>query len=319
VQPVTAAPGDDWQGKYQVLQGKYNTEVPALHKALAEANGTINHLNGIVQNISMRVQQLEAAPPVAPTPAPAPVLPQFTPPAAAPESPALPSLDPELFEGYGNEMVDMVKLVNTQAEYIESLRAQMGQVGERVELSAKDTFYAQLDQVIPGWEYANTDPSYIQWLQHPDPFAGIARQQLLTNAFEALDAQRVARFFLAWKQEAGIQGDFQPPSGALQPITPMTTSAPVTPMVSAQSTAQPNPAYTVAQPIVPISGGMAGMVMPSSVAGHDASPTQIEVPLVTRQQYQQAVNDFLQKRIPEAEYNAIATNFQKCIAAGKVV
>ena len=43
-QPIHPQPqGEDWQARYNVLQGKYNAEVPGLQRALAEANATINH------------------------------------------------------------------------------------------------------------------------------------------------------------------------------------------------------------------------------------------------------------------------------------
>ena len=59
--------------------------------------------------------------------------------------------------------------------------------------------------------------------------------------------------------------------------------------------------------------------MPNSAAGHGGPPLQTETPLVTRADYQNAVNDFIQKRITQEQYNAIATNLQKCIAEGRVV
>jgi len=309
-QGVTPAPapsqpqGDDWQAKYNVLQGKYNAEMRQYQTALAEANATITHLNGFVQNLSSRVSELEQAGGAA------------TPPAqhqGQPPGSEFKTLNPDDFEGYGDEMVDMVKLVNAQAEYIRGLENRIAGMGERVETTSRETFYTTLDGLVPNWEAANADPGFVAWLQNPDPLAGVKRHDLLRQAFEDLDAQRVARFFLAWKQETGIQGDFQP-SGTAPSAQPATTAGAPTPQQAPVTAGSP---YQVAQPVVPFEQGMGAQVMPQGVAGNQG-PIQSETPLVTRAQYQKAVQDFIQKRITQEEYNQIATNFQKCIAEGKV-
>ena len=100
-------------------------------------------------------------------------------------------LDPEDFEGYGTEMEDMVKMVNTQAEEINRLKGETSMVAQRQVESAEDTYYEALDNAVSDWRVINKDPRFIQWLTGLDEFSGRPRQELLDEPESDDDLYRI--------------------------------------------------------------------------------------------------------------------------------
>ena len=109
------------------------------------------------------------------------------------------SLDPEDFEGYGEEMEDMVNLVNAQAQEIDRLKGETSKVAQMQLESLEERYYQALDQAVQDWRRINKNPAFIQWLTGIDEFSGRTRQQLLDEAHATFDANRVIRFFMTYK------------------------------------------------------------------------------------------------------------------------
>lgn len=93
------------------------------------------------------------------------------------------------------------------AAYVKQLEAKLGMVDQQVAVSSQDRFYAQLSQHVPDYMAVNADQGFLNWLGDVDPVYGVPRQSALDAAANALDADRVAAIFLAYKSLTGKQVD----------------------------------------------------------------------------------------------------------------
>lgn len=176
---------ETYQQRYRVLQSKYDAEVPRLHAQLREATAQIQSLFG-------EVEKLRAVKP-------------------EPQTPAEPEKDNDA-ETFGEDLTEaidrrakrMAQAMVDQAtapmkEYISRLEAKLGVVNEQVVESAQDRFYNALAKLAPEWETINADQGFLNWLGEVDPVYGVPRQAALDAGANALDAQRAANVFNAYK------------------------------------------------------------------------------------------------------------------------
>jgi len=54
---------------------------------------------------------------------------------------------------------------------------------------------------VPDWETINKNPGFLKWLQGIDPLNNRPRQDLLNEAQDRSDANRVAEFIKTWQRE----------------------------------------------------------------------------------------------------------------------
>lgn len=192
-QPEVAAVKEEeetYRRKYDVLQGKFDAEVPRLYAQLRDATGQL-------QQALTEVQTLRAA--------------QNTP---KPE-PTAPDNDAETFGEDLTEAIDRRSerkaeaMVNKQIkplmEYIKQLETRLGDVNQQVEVSSQDRFLNNLAKQVPDYETVNTEQGFLNWLGEVDPVYGVPRQAALDAASERMDADRTAQVFLAYKQLTGKQ------------------------------------------------------------------------------------------------------------------
>jgi hypothetical protein len=182
---------ETFQKRYQVLQGKYNAEVPRLYAQLKDVAAQ----NAALAEQLRALQQAQAKP------------------AHATESDA--TISAKDVEAFGGDLVDLIergarKAVNearqdwAQREQqllarIQTLQARVGDVGEQVLSSAQDRFYSAISERVPDWETINKDANFLAWLEEADPIYGVTRQQALNDAADRLDAGRAAAVFEAFK------------------------------------------------------------------------------------------------------------------------
>ena len=184
VKPAISSPApepDDWKHKYNVLQGMYN-KLNDDHKDTAR---DVEILNNALA--AMRSE------PTVDVPAPA-----FEP---APVSEAASILQreyPGMFEG-------IQSLIKGELESF--ARKEITQVVSRLERTEtttlkdkKDKFYEALAGLVPDWVIVNNDPKFIEALQDREQYSGLTKHDLLTDAYNRLDAPRAARFFLDYKK-----------------------------------------------------------------------------------------------------------------------
>lgn len=225
--PAPAAPpADDWERRYRTLQGKYDAEVPRLQ--------------GQIEGLTALIGELQSSLRAPPAPA-----------AVAPEEKTsrggeIPVADVEQF---GDDMIQASRRwarAEVQTE-LESLRGELRELkGGTQELrhqSLVQRISAAFDadpQLGTRWRSLNTDPEFVGWLQHVDPFSGRKRQDLLTEAHGRGDVNRLMSFFRTFLAE----------HTAVQVPVPTPAAAPAaTPPVSLESLAAPGRPTGVTGPV----------------------------------------------------------------------
>lgn len=173
----TAAPQEEdqsWKSRYDVLIGKYNAEVPRLAAEKRELRSEIDTLKREVEQLKSKPQPTSL-------------------------------VKPEEVQEFGEPLVDLIRRaareeVAAKDAEIASLKARLDN-HETVTIKSKtESFYDDLGTTVPEWMSLNEDKAFLNWLNEYDEFAGKTRLTLLQEAEQALDAKRVAKFFLTWKQ-----------------------------------------------------------------------------------------------------------------------
>lgn len=191
--PVAAPPAEpkpertDWKQKYNVLQGKYDAEVPRLSESLRTANTRITDLE----------DRIAAPPAVAPEP-----------------ETSRSDFTPEEIADYGEDLLDVIgrkareiveaeylPQMNTLNTELNSLKTKVGETGQRVAKQETNEVFAQLDGTVKDWRKTNVDPAFHVWLDQVDPFSGVTRKNLMLTAFDRKNAHQVKAFFDKYAEE----------------------------------------------------------------------------------------------------------------------
>lgn len=179
VAPPTELPDpqkeDPWEHRYKVLEGKYRAEVPRM----AADN---RDLRTKLDSLSQQMEQLKSQA----------------------ETPKTSLINQEDREKYGDDLLDVIKRasqeqISAKDAEIADLRRKLDGVFQDTAKSAEVNFFDRLGQIAPDWVTINGDESFLRWLDEYDEFTGKTRQDLLSDAENAKDAERVARFFNKWK------------------------------------------------------------------------------------------------------------------------
>jgi len=209
-QPIESQPqNDNWQHKYQVIAGKYNAETAAMRTQIQDLQNTVRGVASENERLreALKGNNGTGEKPVQPKAA--------TPQEQAPKPGDLESLNPDDFEGWGDEMIRMVELNNRLIKRIESLEGQTKTVIQQSERVQKDLvaekdakFWRDLTMLVPNWKQINGDPEngnsgaderWIPWLQD----LGGLHQRELRAAQQAMDAARVADVFKGFLAHVG--------------------------------------------------------------------------------------------------------------------
>lgn len=189
VQAPAQPQADVWESRYKSLQGIFEKEVPRLQ-------GQVKDLSGKYQQA---VEQLEKLAKQAET--------QVT----KPETGA----DPRDVENFGSDLVDMVRRVAQQMlggvgtkvdsvvqgfeKRLAAVEHQLQGTSQAVAVTAEQSFYDRLAKLVPDWESVNQEQPFLTWLGEVDPVYGQPRQGALNQARDALNADRAAAVFNAYK------------------------------------------------------------------------------------------------------------------------
>lgn len=183
---------NDWEGRYRASEGR-----------LQQARNTINQQQTTISGLEGRVASMERIMSTMQTaPAPAPVTP--------PELRASSFVTQEDRETFGEDLLAAARRAAReefdadrqamQAE-IDNLKKGVGTVTSVVVGNARDKMLGDLDVSLPNWRQQNKDPNFLAWLRLQDPFSGGIRSELLRQAFEANETQRVLAFFKGFLSE----------------------------------------------------------------------------------------------------------------------
>lgn len=198
-----------WQHRFQVMQGKYNSETSALRKendALKQA----------AEESKARISELEQQ---------------------AGSSASGGVSDDQLAQfktEFGEDLVTFVERMVSQQKPAPKEHDNSKELQERLERlesekqeHAQASFWMGLEQAVPTFREVNADPGFHQFLAQFDPTTGKQRQQELLDAQQALSAKGVADIFQSYLHQAG-QGANRPaiPEEQVEPRTARATEAP---------------------------------------------------------------------------------------------
>lgn len=192
--PAAAPPADDWAQRYRTLQGMHQ----AQSAELSELRGKMSTMEALVA----RMMSPTAAAPAADARATSHVT-------EAERAEFGDDLLSFVQRAARDEWLPRVSLLETT---IARLQASLQQVGTTVQQTsaavaetASDKFYSYLDKHVGAeWKVINKDPKFLDWLQEPDKFSGVKRNDLFLNAANQLDAPRISEFFKAYATHTGM-------------------------------------------------------------------------------------------------------------------
>ncbi len=197
--PAPEAPAEEpgWEQKYKTLQGMYNKEVPVLRRQVQQMEADMEAMRRLLA----QMHASQAAPPSASAPASPPAKRRVT--------------DAEV-KDYGEELIDVVQRASLDAfePYVSQLEAKLarfeqmvGGVAQHTQQSARAVLFDKLTAAVPNWEHINKSGEFLSWLDQADPYAGVPRQAMLTQAFENNDVARVVAFFKGFLRDSGAASE----------------------------------------------------------------------------------------------------------------
>ena len=196
--PVSApAPiSDDYKAKYDTLQGKYNAEVPVLY-------GEVGDLKIKLAEAIAKITELQKTPAAPPKPVEIPEGLKYI----RKEMPGMEEAIVYLAKDMAKQMVEemvgkKITDVDTKLNNLET-----GNVK-----SAAAVFYKTLEDKVKNWTVINEDPDFLKWLDTPDAYSGYKKAELIQDAYNQFDANRVARFFTDYVAE--VEAKKPPAPGA---------------------------------------------------------------------------------------------------------
>lgn len=211
----------DWENRYNSMKGRYD-----------RAEDTIR---GLVQ----RINALEAAPP-APQHVQQPT----------PDLQFKPSITDKDRDEFGADFIDVAQRAAMDKVHpeIASLKAQLarlegtvGNVASQTAQQTQQTIFQTLDGKLANWRKINRDAKFLAWVALPDPLSGVIRKNMMMDAFNQGDAQRVLRFFNGFLSEEAATAPATP-----DPVTPQGNSK-----VPLETFAAPGRATTAAATTAP--------------------------------------------------------------------
>lgn len=198
-----------FEHKFNVLKGKYDKEVPRLHRQLRDAERRNSELSEQITALRATVEGLKTA-------------------AAEPEPQPSPITDEER-DQFGPDLIDLIqRVVHSETGVIldkslKPVKQQMEQVNEKVAktnesvaLSAREQMLKDLTDAVPNWRKQNEDEGFLEWLDETDPYSGKQRAELLAEAYNANNTDRVVALFKGFQKENAVvtPSDQQPQTPA---------------------------------------------------------------------------------------------------------
>jgi hypothetical protein len=209
--PPVSGPNDEtWEHKFNSVNGRYQQAMKLNEQLTARVNA-----------MSDMLEQLSKAPP---TPAQ---------PTAAPATPDAPLLTQKEIEDYGPDMLDVMgrRAAEVVTPEIKALRQQLADLANKLDgttstvlKTTKQSMMSSLDQELPRWREVNDMPEFKAWLALPDIYSGAIRHQMLLQAWDACETNRVLAFFKSFVSELAATTPAPDGNALPAPATPVRPS-----------------------------------------------------------------------------------------------
>lgn len=171
-----------WEHRFNVINGKYAAEVPALRREVEKLTQQLNDKNREIETLKASTQ---------------------------PSNPGGLSDEQlaEFKEQFGEDFVTFVeRMISSKTApqsnaKVEELERKVEQFEQQNRQRTEAGFWTALTELVPEWRTLNADQNFHAFLAQYDPQTGTQRQQALTTAQQALDADGVAAVFNAFKKQ----------------------------------------------------------------------------------------------------------------------
>lgn len=168
-----------WEERYKALQGKYNAEVPRLHQEVKDLKESLRD-SGESESLRREIEALKA---------------QLNQPVAPAQSAHI----DKIREDYGDELANAFAASRSENDQLRAQVQDLMNLTTQIQTSSTlGTLSSMLADQGIDFDQANNDPLFLDWLSQVDTFAGVPRQQLLSQAYESGDLPRAAQFFIAY-------------------------------------------------------------------------------------------------------------------------
>lgn len=167
---------EKWKHKYNVLQGKYNAEVPRLQQEVKKLQEENAYLLTKLELLEKVVEETKAQP------------------------------EKKVEDLQEDEDTDIKTLKEDFPEIYRAVKKIMSKtvpqevktITEEMKQQKTANFFTTLKTLVPNWEELNVDEGFLRWLKEVDLFTGKTRHELLLDAYSKFDVNRVASFFKAY-------------------------------------------------------------------------------------------------------------------------
>ena len=204
---VTPVVDKDWKSeyeksehKYNVLQGKYSAEVPRSSAKVKELTKKDEEAQTLITSQREEIDGLKSQ-------------------SIDDEEQILETDYPGITE-YINKRVDE-KAKNLSRSDNPDVTQKVERLENRVNKTAEDDFFGKLAKDVPNWEKIVKDENFALFLQEIEPYSGKSKYDLLEEAQNSLNANRVAQFYLDYQPAETPKGkkveDFVSPGSGVTP------------------------------------------------------------------------------------------------------
>ncbi|WP_144982919.1 hypothetical protein [Halomonas sp. C22] len=169
-----------WQHRFQVLQGKYNSELPALRHEIEQ----------LKEQVASKDQLLKAQE------------------QKAPDNGITDEQLAHFKQEYGEDLITFIeRMTRNGAAPLETgntkeLQERLDRLENEKHEDAEARFWVSLEQAVPSFQQINSDAGFLQFLSTFDPQTGKQYQQALSQAQQSLDAKGVADVFKLYLNQA---------------------------------------------------------------------------------------------------------------------
>jgi hypothetical protein len=201
-----------WKHRHDVIQGKYNKEVPALHDEVRQLKTDLADRDAKIQELETQDQSSSGQ-------------------SGAPDNAQI----EQFKEDFGEDLVDFVQRMITakgdnqsdvDPNRVDELDQRVSRFEQEKQADAEARFWTDIQKAVPHWREINQDPKFHEFLSQFDPETGKPRQTLLSEAQNALDAKGVIDIFKLHidSQSSSQSRERQIPEEDVEPQTTKTTA-----------------------------------------------------------------------------------------------
>lgn len=179
IQPPAQPAGENWKAKYDemvIIKDAAERKILEISNQLGEFHTQLFRQKNEIDALQGKLAQAEAS---------------KQPQAQQQNETGFKKLNPEHFEAYGDEIVQLASGFNSLVDMFSQLKAQPPVQQQPAQAPQQTDFYKVCCNAIPDFFAIDHDNNFIEWLQHPNPYTGQKKHDVLLDAFNKADLATV--------------------------------------------------------------------------------------------------------------------------------